>query len=72
MSEKTNNDSLENELDTTRVKISELTKGMTSQERAEYLNKRAREITSEQGLDVCYVSAPVIRYKKDMGTGSAF
>ena len=64
MSEKLNSDNLENELDITRVKINELTKDMTSQERAEYINKRAREITSGQGLDVFYVSAPIIRYKE--------
>ena len=66
MSEKLKSDNLENELDTTRIKINELTKDMTSQERAEYINKRAREITSGQGLDVFYVSAPVIRYKKEL------
>jgi len=66
MSEKFNSDNLENELDNTRIKLNELTKDMTSQERAEYINKRAREITSGQGLDVLYVSAPVIRYKKSL------
>jgi len=64
MSEKQSNDNLEDELDTTRIKINELTKDMTSQERADYINRRAREITIKQGLDVCYVSAPIIRYKK--------
>ena len=64
MSKKQSSDNLENELDTTRIKINELTKDMTSQERAEYFNRRAREITTEQGLDVCYVSAPIIRYKR--------
>jgi len=64
MSENLNNDNLENELDNTRIKINELTKDMTSQERAEYFNKRAREITTGQGLDVCYVSAPIIKYNK--------
>jgi len=64
MSKKQSNDNLEDELDTTRIKINELTRDMTSQERADYINKRAREITAEQGLDVCYVSAPVIRYKR--------
>ena len=64
MSKKQSNDNLENELDTTRIKINELTKDMTSQERAEYINRRAREITTEQGLDVCYVSAPIIGYKR--------
>ena len=64
MSKKQSNDNLEDALDNTRIKINELTKDMTSQERAEYINRRAREITAEQGLDVCYVSAPIIRYKK--------
>jgi len=64
MSEIINSDSLENELDTTRIKLNELTKDMTSQERAEYINKRAREITARQGLDVCYVSTPIIKYKR--------
>jgi len=61
---KQSNDNLEDALDNTRIKINELTKDMTSQERAEYINRRAREITAEQGLDVCYVSAPIIGYKK--------
>jgi len=64
MSKKQNDKKLEDELDTTRIKLSELTKDMTSQERAEYINKKARKITTEQGLDVCYVSAPIIKYKK--------
>ena len=64
MSKKQSNDNLEDDLDSTRIKINEITKDMTSQERAEYFNKRAREITTEQGLDVCYVSAPIIRYKR--------
>jgi len=64
MSKKKSNDYLEDELDTTRIKLSELTKDMTSQERAEYINKKARKITAEQGLDVCYISAPVIRYTR--------
>jgi len=64
MNKKQNNNKLEDELDATRIKLSELTKDMTSQERAEYINKKAREITAEQGLDVCYVSAPVIRYTR--------
>jgi len=64
MNMKQSNDNLEDALDNTRIKINELTKDMTSQERAEYINRRAREITAEQGLDVCYVSAPIIRYKK--------
>jgi len=62
MSKKQSNDNLEDELDTTRIKINEITKDMTSQERAEYINRRAREITKEQGLDVCYINAPIIRY----------
>ena len=62
MSKKQSNDNLEDELDDTRIKINEITKDMTSQERAEYINRRAREITTEQGLDVCYVNAPIIRF----------
>ena len=38
MSKKQSNNNLEDELDTTRIKINELTKDMTSQERAEYFN----------------------------------
>jgi len=50
MSKKQSNDNLEDELDNTRIKLNELTKDMTSQESAEYINRRAREITTEQAL----------------------
>ena len=50
MSRDMKNDPLEEQLNATRIKIYELTKGMTSEEQVAYFNKRGEEILKKYGL----------------------
>jgi len=56
------NDDLEKQLDATRIKLYEMTKDMTTQERVAFFNKRGEEILKRYGLKakVSY-DAPVYR-----------
>lgn len=52
-------DPFEDELDAIRIKLYEQTKHMTPKERAEHVNRRAREIMKAQGLtNVKFIEAP--------------
>jgi hypothetical protein len=57
-SRKIQNDTLEAELNATRVKLYEQTKNMTAQERVDFFDKGAREILKAQGIDAKFVEAP--------------
>lgn len=57
----TQNNAVEDELDTIRIKLHEQTKDMTSKEQTSFFNNRAREIIAQHGLKVNFVKAPIIR-----------
>lgn len=44
------NDELEKQLDATRIKLYEMTKDMTTEERVAFFNKRGQEILKRHGL----------------------
>jgi len=44
------NDALEKQLDATRIKLYEMTKDMTTEERVAFFNKRGQEILKRHGL----------------------
>lgn len=46
------NDQFEDELDAIRIQLHEKTKDMTAAERVDYINRRAREVIKEHGLNV--------------------
>ena len=57
MNKNPKNDTLEQELNDTRIKLYEKTKDMTTQERVEFFNSGARDILARHGIKA-NVSAP--------------
>jgi hypothetical protein len=56
-----NNDNWEQELDATRVKLYELTKDMTTQERVAFFNKRGIETLRRHGVKTKVVDVQVVQ-----------
>lgn len=48
---------LEDEIDAIRIKLYEKTKDMTADEEADYINRRARDIIKEHGLNITIMKA---------------
>ena len=55
------NNELERQLDATRIKINELTKNMTTQERVAFFNIRGQEILKRHGLKTTVSNPPSTR-----------
>jgi hypothetical protein len=55
------NDHWEQELDATRVKLYELTKDMTTQERVDFFNTRGIEILKRHGVKTKVADVPIVR-----------
>ena len=47
-----NNDNLEQELNTTRIKLYEQTKNMTTQERADFFNKKGQKVLTQHRIKI--------------------
>ena len=58
MKKKVNHDPIEDELDAIRIKLYEQTKDMTTRERVEFFNKKAREGLARHGITVRYAENP--------------
>jgi hypothetical protein len=55
------NDTLEQELDTTRIKLYEQTKDMTTQERVAFFNNKGMEILRRHGIKAKIAEVPIVR-----------
>jgi hypothetical protein len=55
------NDTLEQELDATRIKLYEQTKDMTTQERVAFFNNKGMEILKRHGIKAKITDVPIVR-----------
>jgi hypothetical protein len=55
-----NYDTLEQELNATRIKLYEQTKDMTTQERVTFFNNRGREILAQHGIKAKIAEMPIV------------
>lgn len=61
MSKSINNNDLEEQINTTRIKLHEQTKNMTTQERVDYLNNKGKDILVRYGIKTIVTEMPIIR-----------
>lgn len=58
MSKTIKSNSVEDEINATRIKLYEQTKDMTTEERVAFFNKGAKEILKKHGIKARYASPP--------------